>query len=125
MQRLRPLLLAAAVLLAAGCRDSDPTSARAPQATARDIQLALESDSTPPPPAPARPASFLPPLARPASFPGVFDPSLAPVVEVCAAADEACASPVARFTTGGSGAAAVRADSAAGQYSVNWSTAAS
>lgn len=64
---------------------------------------------------------FLPPMVPPANFAGVFDPSLSPVVEVCEWT-AGCGRVVARFTTAGTGSAAIRTDTAGQDYIVNWDT---
>ena len=61
---------------------------------------------------------FLPPLAPLVSYPGTFDPTRSPVVEVCAMTGSVCGSPVARFITGGTGADVLRADTVNKHYIV-------
>jgi hypothetical protein len=126
MPRLRPLLLAASVVLLAGCRDTDPIASRSVRPPARDAAITLDGDTAASAavPVPARPTVFLPPVAAGTSGSGEFDAGLAPVVEVCAAEDTSCSAPVARFTSdAGPGAEAVRAEG--GHYIVNWHTGAS
>jgi hypothetical protein len=123
MKRLRNLLFAAAVVLASGCRDGDGVTGpngRAPGAAPRhDEDVPVSADTVLV--APRRPTVFRPPLAPAAAVAGEFDAGLAPVVEVCAAADNACAAPVARFTTtSGPGSERVRVTGE--QYIVNWHT---
>lgn len=67
---------------------------------------------------------FLPPMVPPPSYAGVFDPSVAPVVEICEWTGEACTLPlVARFTrTSGPGSETVRLDVASELYVVSWHT---
>jgi uncharacterized protein YjdB len=128
MNRLRNLFFAAAVLLAAGCRDGDRVTAPRGQALpASELRLDVADDTAGPALAdPARPTAFLEPLAASSASAGAFDPDLQPVVEVCPAADADCAAPVARFTTSsGAGSETVRADAGAGHYIVNWHTGAS
>jgi hypothetical protein len=67
---------------------------------------------------------FLPPMVAAPAFTGTFDPSLAPVVQICALSGTACAEPpVAEFTmTTGPGSETVRLVEAEEHYIVNWHT---
>jgi hypothetical protein len=67
---------------------------------------------------------FLPPLVPAPTYSGVFDPSLAPVVTICAWSGVACGlPPVAEFsTTTGEGSEIVRVDMTEEHYIVNWHT---
>ena len=64
---------------------------------------------------------FLPPLGKGPDDPGVFDPSLSPVVEICTWTEAGCGEPlIARFTTsdGGGGHGILKV--AGNHYQVNW-----
>src|SRR5437667_12007625 len=63
---------------------------------------------------------FLPPMVDAPKLPGVFDPTLHPVVEIVDLAD---GSLVAVFTTDGEGDEAVRLDDEDSAYIVHWHTA--
>lgn len=74
---------------------------------------------------------FLPPLVKGASYSGEFDPTLAPQVEICAAADatadggcDSSSEPlVASFSmTSGAGAEIIRMEPGEEHYIVNWRT---
>lgn len=66
---------------------------------------------------------FLPPMVRPVSHDGTFDPGVAPIVDVCRPLGGACALPVLeQFSTTSGGPGSVRVDEQAEQYSANWHT---
>lgn len=120
MQRSHAYLLAASLLALAGCRDE--TSPLSPRSDDPAAQAQAQADGpggidtsfptlTPP-------LVFLEPLGGSArSLPGVFDPDLSPVVELCPA-EGACDAPLARWTN--EGAEGVRV--AGNHYHLNWHT---
>lgn len=67
---------------------------------------------------------FLPPLVPAPTTSGVFDPSLSPVVQICAFGTDGCLTPlVAEFTTSsGPGSETVRVNPTDENYVVNWHT---
>jgi hypothetical protein len=107
MLSLRSLSYLALALAAAACsRDELPTG----------LAGSLLSDRSGPGVQSVPGFYFLPPLAPVQQYGGVFDGTLAPVVEVF----QASGALVARFTTQGAGASAVRVDQTEQQYIVNW-----
>lgn len=66
---------------------------------------------------------FLPPLVPQPEFAGTFDPSRDPVVEICALEASGCEPVITEFTMErGPGSEAVRVDTTAEHYIVNWHT---
>jgi hypothetical protein len=109
-----------AILAVAACRDIPPTAPRAhaPAQAAREI-LDAAHGGTPH-------FYFLPPMVAARTYSGVFDASLAPIVEICALNNGTCASPlVATYTTtSGVGSEVVRVNTTDQNYLVNWNTGA-
>lgn len=107
-----------AVLVASACANPDATVAPVRRATAPAspaISDAVHNNGN---------ARFylLPPLTAAPAPTGVFDPLLAPIVEVCEWVG-ACAQVIARFTSeGANGSDVVRVDTSAESYIVNWNT---
>ena len=66
---------------------------------------------------------FLPPMAPAAEYGGTFDPSVAPVVEICVWDGDACRGLIASFSTDpGGGSETIRIDEDDEHYHVNWKT---
>jgi alpha-tubulin suppressor-like RCC1 family protein len=117
MKRLLTISTVALAALGAGCSDSTtaPSGIAALLAGAKSSTAASTNGRV----------HFLPPVAlKSPTAAGPFDATLSPVVEVCAWrgvwSDSACDTPVAVFTTQGSGAERVRVDG--DDYIVNWDT---
>jgi hypothetical protein len=117
MKRLLTFSTVAWLALVAGCADSTtaPGDLAASKAGAASSVAATTNGSV----------HFLPPIAsKEPTAVGPFDTTLSPVVQVCAWQGEwsesACDSPVAVFTTSGSGTQRVRVDG--DDYTVNWNT---
>lgn len=127
MLRARYLFLAVlSVLLYAGCKDS--VSLIIPESKSPLMAL-FDLEEEPLDPSDTarvelkRPTVFLPPVAPAPTLVGLFDPELAPVVEICEASDAGCASVLARYTTtSGPGSETVRIDLQDEHYIVNWHT---
>jgi hypothetical protein len=131
MNCLKPLALLVSLLALSSCNDSKmPIEPQGrPHATSDGSELFDEQSgdlladtvhTTLKPP-----FAFLSPLAPRTALPGEFDPSLAPVVEICDWAGTECqVPPLARYTTTtGPGSETVRVSAGAeGHYLVNWHT---
>ena len=116
MRRLiRPLAAVLAAAVSVACHDTLP-SAPAPSGAAPRVTKGSA-------PADVKPHFFfLPPLAPAAPVTGAFDPTLSPVVEICAVAAGGGCVPRVTFTTTGAGSERVRVELADEQYIVNWHT---
>ena len=119
-RRPRVILLPLALpVVLATCRDQ-PTQPEPPFASARPLLTVVDAARGAGPPG----FYFLSPIAPAlATYPGTFDGSLSPEVEVCAWTGGACGPVVARHTrTTGTGAELVQVYPAEQHYRANWPT---
>jgi hypothetical protein len=115
---LRAALTVGCLLVFTGCVDGREPTALAPGGPDYTIADAATGWN---------PAFYwLPPIVPPFAPSGVFDPSRAPVVRICAWSNGQCQAQIAEYTlTSGTGGETVTVDPAAEHYQVMWRTGSS